>query len=113
MGRWWPARKRAQPSGALTRWRRRPKRPASPSNAVRSAASCGAKGSDGDKPIVGLLLATKTLSQKDGGRHPLHGATSGVDDRLYRRTRTSSAAHLSPRPRLVTHWTPHQIATLL
>ena len=35
--------------------------------------------------------ATKTSSQKNRGRQPLHRATGGLDDHLYRRTRAGSA----------------------
>jgi transposase len=39
-GRWWRAMKVGRLSGAWMRWRRRPKRRASESNAARSAVSC-------------------------------------------------------------------------
>ena len=42
------------------------------------------------------------------GRHPLHRATQGIDDHLYRRTRTSNSAHLCAGPRLVFQWPSHQ-----
>ena len=42
------------------------------------------------------------------GRLPLHPAARGVDDRLYRRTRASSSAHLPSSARLVCHWASHQ-----
>ena len=58
-------------SGASTRWCRRPTRRGSPSNAVRSAASCCAREYAGATRIAGPPHATKTLSQKDSGRHPL------------------------------------------
>src|SRR6266699_3383480 len=52
-------------------WHKPPKRPACGSNAARSAPFCCAKACAGDRPTVGVRLATKTLSQKNGGRQPL------------------------------------------
>jgi transposase len=49
-------------------------------------------GSRDDKDVV---------RNPDNGRHPLHGATCGIDDHLYRRTRTGDSTHLCPGARVV------------
>ena len=54
-------------------------------NAVRSGAFTSARARAGAIPIVGAKVLTKTLSQKDRGRHPLHPTASGIDDHLHRR----------------------------
>jgi len=48
------------------------------------------------------------VRNRAGGRHPLHRASGGLDDRLHRRTRASSAPHLSASLGLVCGWAPHQ-----
>src|SRR6266487_779324 len=105
---WSPVMRRDQLSGAWMLWLRQPKKWALRSNAARSAASCYAKEYDGGGRTVGELLATKTLSQKNSGRHPLPRATRGVDDHLYRRTGTCNSPNLRSGSRLVTHGSPHQ-----
>src|SRR5260221_6336983 len=103
MAAWWPATKRPRQSGASTRWLRPLKRPASRSNALRSAPSSCARACGGATPTVGERLATRTSSQKDGGRHPLHPATRGLDDHLHRRTRPVVPRTFPPAP----GWSPN------
>jgi hypothetical protein len=81
---WSPVTRREQLSGVWMLWLIQPKRRASRSNVARSAASCYAKACVGGARTVGERLTTKTLSQKNGGRHSLHAAARGVDDRLHR-----------------------------
>src|SRR2546423_1308062 len=76
---------------------RRLKRWTLPSNAASSAASSYAKACGGGGPIVGELLAIRTLSQKNSGRHLLHSSAQGVDDRLYRRDFSQSFPEASPQ----------------
>ncbi|WP_244422488.1 hypothetical protein [Ktedonobacter racemifer] len=52
----------------------------------------------------------RTLSQKNRGRHPLHGAAIGIDDHLHRRTETGDPAHLRTSTWLVSGWPSHQSA---
>src|SRR5437764_10407902 len=78
--RWLVVMRREQLSGVWMLSLRQAKRRASWSNAARSAAFCCAKVCVGGTRTVGELLATKTLSQKNGGRHSLHSAARGVDD---------------------------------
>lgn len=44
----------------------------------------------------------------NSGRHPLHGTTSGIDDRLHRRTWTSDSPHVCARSWLVLQRSPDQ-----
>src|SRR5437016_7973368 len=106
--RWSPVMRREQLSGVWMLSLRQPKRWASRSNAARSAAFCCVKACVGGARTVGERLATKTLSQKDGGRHPLHRTARGGDSRLHRRTGASSSPHLPPSAQLVCQWAPHQ-----
>src|SRR5947209_7549759 len=77
-------------------------------NGARSGASTCVKASVGVISTVGGEALTKTLSQKNGGRHPLHPATRGIDDHLHRRTRTGDPAHLCPCSQLVSGWPSYQ-----
>jgi hypothetical protein len=87
MGPWSHAMSKDQPSGVWMPSRRPLKKRASRSNAARSGAFTDAKACAGVIPTVGGPAMTKTLSQKNGGRHPLHRAAQGIDDRLHRRAR--------------------------
>jgi hypothetical protein len=49
---------------------------------LRSDAFTSVKACAGAVPTVGGAAMTRTLSQKDSGRHPLHRATRRVDDHL-------------------------------
>ena len=66
------------------------------------------KASAGDAPTAGAPMMTKTLPQKNGSRHPLHPATSGIDDHLHRRTRTGDPTHLCACTRMVSGWSSDQ-----
>ncbi len=44
----------------------------------------------------------------NSGRHSLHRATRGVDDRLYRRIRASDPTHVCTRSQLVFQWPSYQ-----
>jgi hypothetical protein len=67
---------------SLKAWPEQPKKRVSQSNVARSVASSYAKRCAGATPIVGVNRTTKALSQKSGGRRPLHRAFRGVDDHL-------------------------------
>jgi hypothetical protein len=60
-GAWMPSQKLLMPQ--VSRW-----------NAARSGAFTSAKACVGVTPTVGEPAMTKSSSQKDGGRHPLHTA---------------------------------------
>ncbi len=108
MAHWSREMSRDQPSGVWMPSRKPPKKRASASNAVRSGASSCVKECAGATRTVGGPATSRSPSQKNGGRHPLHRAARRVDDRLHRRTRASSSPHLSPSTRLVYQWTSHQ-----
>ncbi len=74
-------------------WLRRPKKPALPSNALRSGASICAKACAGVTRIVGAKAPIQISSQKNHGRLPLHRAARGVDDE----SRTDELGPVVPR----------------
>jgi hypothetical protein len=82
--RWSPMMRRSQLSGVWMLSLKQPNRRALWSNAAKSSAFCCAKTYIGGVRIARALLATKTLSQKNGGRHSLQPAARRVDDRLRR-----------------------------
>ena len=71
-------------NGVWMPWHKPPKRQAFRSNGARSDGFACVKECAGVGPTVGEPAMTKTSSQKDGGRQPLHGAPRRLDDHLYR-----------------------------
>jgi hypothetical protein len=108
MAHWSREMSRDQPSGVWMPSRKPPKKRASASNAVRSGAFSCVKECAGATRTVGGPATSRSSSQKNGGRHPLHRAARGIDDRLHRRTRTSDAAYFPSGPWLVSEWPSHQ-----
>ncbi len=74
---------KAQHNGAWMPSQKRPMLLVSRSNVAKSVGFISGKACVGAVPTVGETATTKTLSQKDRGRHPLHPAARRVDDRLH------------------------------